>query len=77
MGSGPGCFMGIRKWPVVSLAGQQGTHFANTEKKGSMVLGHLGARSVAHLTLDFSSGHDPRIMGSSPALGSGLSAEPA
>lgn len=38
----PGCFMGIRKWPVVSLAGQQGTHFTNTEKKGSMVLGASG-----------------------------------
>ena len=30
-------------------------------------LGHLVARLVEHLTLDFSSGHDPRDVGSSPA----------
>ena len=32
---------------------------------------------VEHLTLDFSSGCDPRVMGSSPALGSVLSVGPA
>ena len=30
------------------------------------------AQSVEHLTLDFSPGHDPRVMGSSPMLGSEL-----
>ena len=35
------------------------------------------APSVEHLTLDFSSGRDPRIMGSSPASGSAQSTEPA
>ena len=43
-----------------------------TESRGAWV-----ARSVERLTLDFSSGHDPRVVGSSPALGSALSAEPA
>ena len=32
---------------------------------------------VEHLTLDFSSGHGPRVMGWSPVLGSVLSREPA
>ena len=35
------------------------------------------AQSVEHLTLDFGSVHDPRVMGSSPKLGSVLSVEPA
>ena len=35
------------------------------------------AQSVEHPTLDFDSGHDPRVMGSSPALGPVLSMEPA
>ena len=35
------------------------------------------AQSVEHLTLDFGSGHDPRVMGSSPASGSELSVKPA
>ena len=35
------------------------------------------AQSVEHLTLDFSSGHDPRVMGLSPKTGSVLSVEPA
>ena len=35
------------------------------------------AQSVEHKTLDFSSGHGPRVMGSSPVLGSELSMEPA
>ena len=34
-------------------------------------------RLVECLTLDFSSGHDPRVMESSPVLGSALSMEPA
>ena len=33
------------------------------------------AQLVKRLTLDFSSGHDPRVMGSSPMLGSVLSVE--
>ena len=35
------------------------------------------AQLVEHLTLDFGSGHDPRVMGSSPTLGSVLSMGPA
>ena len=35
------------------------------------------AQSVKRLTLDFSSGHDPRVVGSSTALDSVLSMEPA
>ena len=35
------------------------------------------AQSVEHPTLDFGSVHDPRVMGSSPALGPVLSMEPA
>ena len=31
------------------------------------------AQLVEHPTLDFSSGHDPRVVGSSPALGSAWS----
>ena len=34
------------------------------------------AQSVECLILDFGSGHDPRIVGSSPDLGSVLSMEP-
>ena len=32
---------------------------------------------IEHLTLDFSSGHDPRVVGLSPALGSVMSMETA
>ena len=35
------------------------------------------AQWVERLTLDFGSGHDPRVIGSSPTLGSVLSMEPA
>ena len=35
------------------------------------------AQSVEHLTLDFGSGHDPRVMGLSPTSGSMLSMKPA
>ena len=35
------------------------------------------AQSVEHLTLDFGSGHDPEVVGSSPASGPSLSMEPA
>ena len=35
------------------------------------------AQSVEHPTLDFGSGHDPRVVGSSPKLGSMLSMKPA
>ena len=34
------------------------------------------AQSVGQPTLDFGSGHDPRVMGSSPMSGSTLSMEP-
>ena len=35
------------------------------------------AQSVKHLTLDFDSGHDLRMLGSSPAAGSMLRGESA
>ena len=35
------------------------------------------AQSVEHPTLDFSSGYDARVVGSSPGLGSSLTREPA
>ena len=35
------------------------------------------AQSVEHPALDFSSGHEPKIVGSSPALGFVLTLEPA
>ena len=35
------------------------------------------AQWVERPTLDFDSGHDPRVMGSSPLLGSALSVDPA
>ena len=35
------------------------------------------AQSVKRLTLDFSSGHDSRVMGLNPASGSALNMEPA
>ena len=35
------------------------------------------AQSVEPLTLDFGSGHDPRVVASSPVSGSTLSIEPA
>ena len=35
------------------------------------------AQWVEHLTLDFASGHDPRVMGSSPVSGSAWSMERA
>ena len=34
-------------------------------------------QSVGHLTLDFGSGHDTRVVGLSPTLGPALSLEPA
>ena len=39
------------------------------------MVGHLGGwEEIFNKTLDFSSGHDPRVMGSSPASGSVLTA---
>ena len=35
------------------------------------------AQSVERQTLDFGSGHDPRVVGSSPMLGSSLNMDPA
>ena len=37
--------------------------------------GTWGAQSVEHPTLDFGSGHDPRVVGLSPASGSALSVD--
>ena len=39
--------------------------------------GSVVAQSVKHLTLDFGSGHDLRVVRSSPASGSMLGIEPA
>ena len=36
------------------------------------LVGRLGGSVVEHLTLDFGSGHDTRVAGSSPELGSVL-----
>ena len=47
------------------------------EKMLSQEGGTWVAQSVKRLTLDFGSGRDSRVMGSSPALGSALSVEPA
>ena len=41
-----------------------------------MHLGHLGGSLVKHLTLDFSSGLDLRVVSSGPILGSTLGMEP-
>ena len=47
-------------------------------KKNENTLGvPEGAQWVERLALDFSSGHDPRVMGLSPVSGSMLSVEPA
>ena len=46
-------------------------------KEVSQVRGAWMAQSVAGSTLDFGSGHDPGVVGSSPALGSAVSVEPA
>ena len=35
------------------------------------------AQSVEHVTLDFGSSYDPKVMGSSSMLGSALSVQPA
>ena len=43
-----------------------------THKRGTWV-----AQSVEHLTLDFSSGHDPRVVRLSPTLALALSVDPA
>ena len=44
------------------------------EKKEKTLHGHLGG-SVKHLTLDFGSGHDLRVVRLSPLSGSALSVE--
>ena len=56
---------------MATLSRPQFTHLTD-EERGAWV-----AQSVEHLTLDFSSGHDPRGTGSSSRLGSVLSVEPA
>ena len=45
--------------------------------KNSPSWGTWLAQSVKHPTLDFGSGHDLRVMGLSPKLGSMLGKEPA
>ena len=44
----------------------------NTDSGGTWV-----AESVERPTLDFGSGHDPRVVGSGPSSGSVMSVEPA
>ena len=46
--------------------------------ENSMFLACLGGSvGIEHLTLDFGSGHDPTVVGSSPESGSALGIEPA
>ena len=49
--------------------------------KKQLYCGHLGGQSVRHLTLDFRSGHDLRVVRLSPSLspelGPALGVEPA
>ena len=51
-------------------------HFYQCVLEGSDIRGHLVAQFVEQPTLDFSSGHDPRVVGSSPTLASVLSMDP-
>ena len=46
-------------------------------KKWVKFRGAWAAQSVEHLTLDFGSGHDLRVVRLSPVLGSALGMEPA
>ena len=46
-------------------------------QKGIYHRGSWVAQSVEHVTLDFGSGHDPGVMGSSPVSGSMGSVESA
>ena len=52
-------------------------HDENVSLKNLEVLGHLGDYLVKHPILDFSSGHDFKVMRSSPTSGSALSMESA
>ena len=45
--------------------------------KENKIGGTCTAQSGGHPTLDFGSGHDPRVIGSSSASGSVMSMEPA
>ena len=47
------------------------------QEKNMFCRGAWVAQLVDHLTLDFDSGHDPRVVGLSPTLGSMPSVEPA
>ena len=51
------------------------THSGTDPLKVPGFWGAWVAQWVEHLTLDFSSGHDPRVSGSNPALASMLSVE--
>ena len=51
--------------------------FSNLKKKKKKVRGAWVTELVKSLTLAFSSGHDPSVVGSSPTSGSLLSVEPA
>ena len=56
----------LRCWP--SFSAPQGE---KTVKQGNLE----GVQSAKRLTLDIGSGHDPRIMGLSPAWGSALTVQ--
>ena len=63
---------------VAAMAGEGGVLMAlGWQRKAELGLGAWGAQSVEHLTLDFSSGHDPRVVRYSAESGSVLSGEPA
>ena len=70
---------GNRLWLQSSTSSEvsQESQFSLVHKEGLSFRGAWAAQSVEHPTLDFSSGHDPRVVGSSPTSGSVLSMEPA
>ena len=59
--------------------GAGGGEFKGHRNKSEVntIWGAWWAQSVEHLTLDFTSSHDSRGVGLSPALGSALGTEPA
>ena len=65
-------FLGIYSAEMVWLRMLKATLFTNITGKG-----RLGTQLVKRLTPDFGSGHDPRVLRSSIALGYVMSMEPA
>ena len=69
---GKGFHIYISALPKLRFLLSQRTNVLKTFFRGAWV-----AQSVEHLTLDFGSGHDPRVMGLSPMLGLTVIMEPA